>query len=202
MPEVSYLNKQNKISTAINELNNHPASYKRPSVNSVVKNFGIPETTLRHAVRNGGPPKRRGPSTILTEHEENQLVGYCINMQRLGFGLTKSGVNHCVMEIMRHNNRLHPFGDKGPGRDWWARFMRDHSELSFRAPQELSEARTQRANATIVNDHFNKLKQVINQNSLIAMQIWNMDETGFVLVPKLEKVVAKKGSRQVMLQIV
>ena len=81
MPEVSYLNKQTKISTAINELNNHPAGHKRPSINSVVKNFGIPETTLRQAVKNGGPPKHRGPSTILTEHEENQLVGYCINMQ-------------------------------------------------------------------------------------------------------------------------
>ncbi|RIB29032.1 hypothetical protein C2G38_2156355 [Gigaspora rosea] len=157
MPEVSYLNKQSTILTAINELNNHLAGHKRPSVHSVVKNFGIPKTTLRCAAKNGGPPKHRGPSTILTEYEENQLV------------------------------------DKWPERDWWTRFMRDHFELSFRAPQELSEACAQRANATIVNDHFNKLKQVINQIHL-QMQIWNMDETGFVLVPKLEKVVAKKGS--------
>lgn len=197
MPEVSYLNRRNVISAAINELNNYPTGSKRPSVNSVAKDFGLSEATLRRAIKNGSLPNRQGPPTILTEHEENQLIGYCMNMQQLGFGLTKSGVNHCVMEIMRQNKRLHPFGDKGPGRDWWTRFMRDHPELSFRAPQELSEARAQRANPTIINDHFNKLETIINENSLTATQIWNMDETGFVLVPKLEKVIAKKGSRQV-----
>ncbi|CAI2201604.1 16801_t:CDS:1, partial [Funneliformis geosporum] len=71
--------------------------------------------------------------------------------------------------------------------DWWKRFMRDHPELSIRTPQELSEARAQRANATIVKDHFDKLKQIIYENSLTAIQIWNMDETGFVIVPKSEK---------------
>ena len=75
--------------------------------------------------------------------------------------------------------------------------MRDHPELSFCIPQNLSQARAQKANKTIVDDHFKKLKKIINENSLTAAQIWNMDETGFVIVPKLEKVIAKKGSRQV-----
>ncbi|CAG8622265.1 3393_t:CDS:1, partial [Paraglomus occultum] len=118
-------------------------------------------------------------------------------MQKLGFGLTRSGVNHCVMEIMRLNKRPHPFGENGPGQDWWARFMRDHPELSFRITQELSEARAQKANATVVKDRFEKLHQIIHEFSLTAAQIWNMDETGFVIIPKLEKVVARKGARQV-----
>ena len=189
MPEISYLNRRDTISAAINELNKYPVDHKRPSINSVAKDFKLPEATLRRAFKNGSPPNHRGPSTILTEHEENQLVGYCINLQQLGFGLTKSGVNHCVIEILQRNKRPHPFGDKGPGRDWWTRFMRDHPELSFRVPQELSEARAQRANATIIKDYFDKLKKIINENSLTAMQIWNMDETGFFLVPKLDKVL-------------
>ncbi|CAG8741633.1 6530_t:CDS:2, partial [Cetraspora pellucida] len=196
MLQVSYINRQNKISSALNELNNS-ANPKCPSINSVAKNFGLSEATLRHAAKNGGPSKHRNPSTILTKHKKNQLVGYCINMQWLGFGLTKSGINHCVMEIMDHNKRLHPFGDKGPGRDWWTRFMRDHPKLSFCIPQELSKAYVQRANATIIKDHFDKLKQIINENSLTVLQVWNIDETEFVLVPKLKKVFAKKGSHQV-----
>ena len=67
--------------------------------------------------------------------------------------------------------------------------MRDHPELSFRVPQELSEARAQKANKVIVKDHFQKLQKIINENSLTATQIWNMDETGFTVVPKLEKVL-------------
>jgi len=193
----AYVNRRDSISAALAELNKYPVGSKRPSVNSIANDFGLSEATLRRAIKNGGPPNRQGPPTVLTKHEEEQLVGYCINMQKLGFGLTKSGVNHCVMEIMQQNKRQHPFGETGPGQSWWSRFMRDHPDLSFRVPQELSEARAQKANATIVRDHFNKLKQIIDENLLTAMQIWNMDETGFTLAPALEKVIAKKGTRQV-----
>ncbi|CAG8734529.1 11856_t:CDS:1, partial [Racocetra fulgida] len=84
MPPVSYINRRNAIREALDELNNYSPNFKRPSVNSVAKSFGIAETTLRRAVKNGNPPNRTGPSTVLTEHEENQLAGYCINVQRLG----------------------------------------------------------------------------------------------------------------------
>ncbi|CAG8811678.1 23797_t:CDS:2, partial [Cetraspora pellucida] len=68
----------------------YPVGTKRPSVNHAARNFGLSEATLRCAIKKGGPPNHQGPPTILTEHEENQLVGYCMNMQQLGFGLTKS----------------------------------------------------------------------------------------------------------------
>ena len=197
MPQDPQTLRNNNIHAALEALENYPINTKRPSVNSVAKKFGLPETTLRRAVKNGVSSRHQGPSTILTNHEEKQLASYCINMQKLGFGLTRSGVNYCVMEIMQSNKRIHTFNENGPGKDWWARFMRDHSELSFCTPQNLSEARAQKANATIVKDHFDKLQQIIYENSLTATQIWNMDETGFVIVPKLEKVIARKGSRQV-----
>ena len=136
-------NNQNKLEdeqrkailAAINEFKNYPTNIKQPSISKLAKDYGIAKTTLKHAIDNDGPPKRPGPPTVLTEYEESQLVGYCMNMQRLGFGLTKSGVNYCVMEIMRSNKRPHSFGDDGPGRDWWTRFMKDHPELSFRVPK-------------------------------------------------------------------
>ncbi|CAG8827420.1 19488_t:CDS:1, partial [Cetraspora pellucida] len=171
-------NRNKTILAALNEYKNYPPNVKHPSISSIARDYDIPRITLHRAIKNDSPPKRQGPPTILTEHEESQLVGYCINMQKLGFGLTRSGVNHCVMEIMRCNKRPHPFGDNGPGRDWWRCFMKDHPKLSFHVPQELSEAQAQRANAVIVKNHFDKLKQVINEHSLTAMQIWNMDETG------------------------
>ena len=101
MPPVSYINRRNTIQAALNELNNCTPNSKPPSVNSVAKSFGIPETTLRRAVKNNGPLNRSGPPNILTEHEENQLAGYCINIQRLGFGLTRSGVNHCIRGVTK-----------------------------------------------------------------------------------------------------
>ncbi|RUS19966.1 hypothetical protein BC937DRAFT_86642 [Endogone sp. FLAS-F59071] len=79
-------------------------------------------------------PFRQGPPKVLTDHEEEQLLEYCINMQKLGFGLTKSGVNHCIMEIL---NSWPPFSEDSPGKNWWKCFMRDSPNLSFRGPQEL-----------------------------------------------------------------
>jgi hypothetical protein len=166
--------KQNAIKSALKEIKDSQSNPKPPSHRSIAKKYGIPETTLRRAIENDGPLDRPGPAKVLTDYKEEQLVGYCLNMQRLGFGLTRSGVNQCVMDIIRQNNQPHPFRECGPGQSWWERFMRDHSELSFRVPQALNEARAQRANPIIVKDHFKKLQEIIESHSLTADRIWNM----------------------------
>jgi DDE superfamily endonuclease len=158
--------------------------------------FDLPETTLRRARKNG-VPARRGPPTILTYEEEQEIVGYCLNMQKLGFGLTKAAVNFTIMQLLRTQGRDHPFSDGGPGQAWWARFLRDHPELSFRIPQELTEARAQRANETVIRNHFEKLAETVRYHSLTADRVWNFDETGFQISSRLEKVLAEKNSRQV-----
>ncbi|CAG8692389.1 845_t:CDS:2, partial [Gigaspora rosea] len=45
-------------------------------------------------------PNHRGPPTILTAYEENEIASYCLNMQQLGFGLTKEAVNTIVIQIL------------------------------------------------------------------------------------------------------
>ncbi|CAG8527102.1 12186_t:CDS:2 [Cetraspora pellucida] len=158
MPQVSYINRQNTISIALDKLNNYPVGSKQPSLNSVANEFGLAEAMLRRVAKNDGPLGCPRPSTIFTKQEEDQLAGYCINIQKLGF---------------------------------------DHTELSICTPQELTEAHAQQANATIINDHFEKLQKIVHENSLTAVQIWNMDETGFILVPKSRKVIARKDACQV-----
>ncbi|CAG8620723.1 24334_t:CDS:2 [Cetraspora pellucida] len=53
------------------------------SINSTALKFSILETTLRHVIKNS-LPKCSGSETILSKHKEEQLVGYCKNMQMLG----------------------------------------------------------------------------------------------------------------------
>jgi DDE superfamily endonuclease len=166
------------------------------SVRRVALEHGIAEQTLRDAVNRGGVPKRPGPPTILTANEENELVGYCLNMQKMGFGLTKAAVNTMIMQILAANNRTHPFKN-GPGYKWWKRFMCDHPQLSFRVPQELSKARAAKGNPTVIQNHFITFKQLIHEHSLTADKIWNMDECGFNISARLQKVLAQKNTRQV-----
>src|SRR5215216_558595 len=96
------------------------------------------------------------------------------------------------MEILRSDKRDHSFTNKGPGKAWWSCFMKDHPDLSFRVPQALSEACAQRGNPIIINDYFKKLQIIIQEHSLTADRIWNMDETGFVLSPKFRRFFLKK----------
>jgi hypothetical protein len=141
MPKQSKKATQNiAIQAALKILKNPSINEKTPTVNGTANRFGLSEATLRRAINNGGPLNCSGPAKYLTDHEEQQLVGYCMNMQRLGFGLTKSGVNYCVLEIFRQNKRFHPFNKSGPSRSWWTRFMKEYSNLSFRVPQALTEA--------------------------------------------------------------
>src|SRR4051794_19715836 len=73
------------------------------------------------------------PPTVLTAEEEEELVGYCLNMQKLGFGLTEAAVNTTIMKIIKEQHRRHPFKD-GPGTLGGSAFMRDHQQPSFRVP--------------------------------------------------------------------
>jgi len=104
--------RENNIKAALSALKEPLPDGKHPSVNRTALSFGISRASMRRAIANGGPPSRRGPPKVLTTHEEKQLIGYCLNMQKLGFGLTRSGVNHCVMEILRLSQRKHPFNGK------------------------------------------------------------------------------------------
>jgi len=74
-------------------------------------------------------------------------------------------------------------------------------KVSFRLPiyflSSATAARAQKANPTVVYDHFKKLRNVVDRNSLTADKIYNMDETGFNIIPRLQKVLAAKNSRQV-----
>ncbi|CAG8744029.1 20853_t:CDS:2 [Cetraspora pellucida] len=127
--------KQNAISSALKELNDSQTNPKSPSYRSLAKKYSIPETTFRHAIKNDGSLDRSGLAKVLTNHEEQQLVGYCLNMQRLGFGLARSGVNQCIIDIVQQVTDPTP------------------------------------------------LKKV--------------DQTGFIINPTLQKVIAKKDAHQV-----
>ncbi|CAG8540871.1 320_t:CDS:2 [Cetraspora pellucida] len=177
-PKIEIQNPNNKLKNKFNRTTQETAIksalkvlYKLnpPSIRAATSSFSLSETTLRCVFKTKSVPDCSSPATVLSSYEEEQLVGYYINMQRLGFGLTRSEVNHCVMNIVNSDS----------------------------LPQALSKTCIQKANPTIIKDHFDKLNKIIQDNLLTSDCIWNMDETGFVIVPKVEKVITIKGSHQI-----
>jgi len=169
--QITYSTYQNTLKAALDVLTNPSINSERPTLCAITQSFGVIETTLRRILKNNSVPNCTGPSIILSTHEEMQLVGYCKNMQKLGFGLIRSGVNYCIMEIIRSNNHDHLFTDKGSDKAWWIHFMKEHSDLSFRVSQALSEVCAQRANPIIIKDHFDKLHQIIKKYTLTTDHI-------------------------------
>lgn len=155
------------------------------------------ETLRRRVVEEVGLECRPGPSTVLTEYEE-ELSLYCIKMADMGFGLSQSDIMAVAFKIAEGSGRKHPFKDGAAGRAWFDGFRSRHPKLTLRSTQS-SHARASSANHGILSDYFAKLGAVCAKLNLLSkpMQIYNMDETGVSVVHKPGKVVTEVGCRNV-----
>ncbi|KAK7092313.1 hypothetical protein V1264_008076 [Littorina saxatilis] len=103
-------------------------------------------------------------------------------------------------QIAEMNRINHAFNKekKTAGKDWYRLFMRRHPEISLRQPEATSFARAEGFNREAVNRYFNLLEELVDDNSLHASRIFNMDETGISTVQKkCQKVLAQKGKHQI-----
>jgi hypothetical protein len=88
--------------------------------------------------------------------------------------------------------------NKQAGADWFSAFIKRHQKLSIRKPQATSLARATAFNKTTVADFFAKLSIVYERFPNISPHdIWNVDETGITTVQKPDRIIARKGCRQV-----
>ena len=78
--------------------------------------------------------------------------------------------------------------------------MERHDDLRRRKAQMLNPARAQKVNKYVVNDYFEKLKEVLLKLNLINKpeRVFNMDEKGCRLtLHKQQQVLARKGEKRV-----
>ena len=163
--------------------------------NKAALEHGVPKTTLKDRisgrVKHGKNP---GPSSFLTNEEENELASFLTKACKMGQGKTKQEVLYIVKRIVekKHGEKEEEyFSFSGEG--WWHGFMRKHSELSLRCSDPLSYCRSRAVCKESLESYFTLLKQTLEQNNLMDRSacIYNMDETGMPLDSKQLKKVAK-----------
>ena len=84
------------------------------------------------------------------------------------------------------------------GRDWFGNFFNRHPNLSMRKPESTSIARAQCLNRPVMNAFYDQLEILYEKHNFTPDQIFNIDETANPTVLDKEKVLAEKGTHQVM----
>jgi hypothetical protein len=128
------------------------------------------------------------------------LEKYILFASSIYFGLSPKDIRKIAFELAISNNLKVPESwesNKLAGSDWFTSFMKRHLSLSIRTPEATSLARATSFNQHNVRSFFDNLESVIKQYNFQPHDIWNMDETGVTTVQKPNKVVARKGFKQV-----
>ena len=121
---------------------------------------------------------------MLPENLENELVQYCLDMERRFFGIKIDGLRRLAYELAEANGIEHKF-DKTKmlaGWKWYYGFMRRHAELTLTAPENTSMARAQGFNKSRVHAFFHILGEIYDREQLSPDRLYNMDETSLSTV--------------------
>lgn len=104
-----------------------------------------------------------------------------------------------MQSFLEKSKQKNPFVNNRPGRKWMNLFLKRHPEISVRHTEILSKAR-----ASVTEEDIRKwfvdLKQYLTEEGAHDIlenpsRIFNMDETGMSLCPKIGKILGEKGEK-------
>lgn len=137
---------------------------------------------------------------MFTDQQENHLEEYLKTASDIYFGLSVREVRKFAYDYATALRIKYPESwneRKMAGEDWFTYYMKRHRALSVRTPEATSLARASSFNRENVSMFFDNLQTVLNRLKLEAAQIWNMDETGITTVQKPNRIVGRRGYKQV-----
>jgi len=161
--------------------------------------FGVPRKTLtRHILGKVNKPGSLGRfECVLPVEIEEAIVNHAIKLQRMLFGLSTADLQRLAFEIAERQKIPHCFTGKMAGNSWLRGFLARHPSLAIRSPEPTSIHRAIGFNAPCKQAFFKLYSEELQKNSFTPDKIFNVDESGFTVVHKPGKVLAKKGEKQV-----
>lgn len=170
------------------------------SIRQAGRNYNVPHSTIINKLKNRSPAKRKmGPSSILTEEEEQLLIRWITACAKKGFPLSKRLLCETVQDIVKTDNRSTPFNDGLPGKTWFNAFLKRHPQISQRQAESINTARACVTEEAIRKWHEEIRSYLISENAVNILEdpsrILNSDESGFATNPKTGLVLGPKGMK-------
>lgn len=137
---------------------------------------------------------------IFTKNQETCLADYLKKASDIYYGLTPKQVRKFAFQYGQHLNLNMPPSwtvNQMAGEDWLSAFLKRQTTLSIRTPEATSQARASSFNRTNVKLFFDNLKTVLDRLKIESCDMWNVDETGITTVQRPDKVVARRGFKQI-----
>ena len=166
------------------------------SVRRAALDYNVPKSSLGDRVSGRTVPgSKSGPLPYLNTMEEAEVVQFLSRCASIGYGKSRKEVLSLVQSVLDSKGV-----QKTVTNGWWESFCRRHPNLSLRSAAPLSLVRAQASNPEMINRYFDLLEHTLEENELTDQpgQIFNMDESGMPLDPKVPKVVADRGSSVTM----
>lgn len=148
----------------------------------------------------GAPTVGYPEKTVFTASEEKILCDYLLNCAAANFGLRTKETRTFAYKLAVEYNKNIPSSwteNQMAGEVWLRSFMKRHPILSLRLPQPTSIARATSFNRTNVELFFQNYTRVVDKYQLQGKDIWNMDESGITTVQKPDRIIARRGQKQV-----
>lgn len=184
-----------KLEAAVNAVKTKRMTYFKAQAT-----FGVPKTTIENALKEKYPSS--GRTTTLTYQEEQDLVDWIVHTAGRGFPITRIQLADSVQLFLNRESRTPLFTHNRPGKDWLRRFIGRHSAIiAPRLSENLSRSRAKLSEASI-RKWFADVNQYLDTENVSTVlkdprRVFNIDETGFMLNPTRDRVLAKRGQRNV-----
>ncbi|XP_063978858.1 uncharacterized protein LOC135163389 isoform X2 [Diachasmimorpha longicaudata] len=171
---------------------------KNMSIRHAARKFHIPYSTLLTKVKKLSSPRihKRGHVRILSQEHEEQLVQGILHRRINGFPITKRQIYDSITALFKALKIITCFPDNGPGATWYKSFRKRH-KLTETTLQNVDTCRKAGTEESLKN-WFTNVKNFLGCRGLLdidASRVFNCDEAGFILTPRLKKGLVRRKEK-------
>ena len=163
---------EGKLLLAAQAINQEP----KLSIRATAQIYGISRNTLKRRVdRTKSRPDTTPNSRKLTDLEESTIIRYVLDLDAQSFPPRLRGVEDMANRLLADRN------EPPVGVNWASNFVKRHQQLSTLFTRRYDYQRAQCEDPDVINAWFQLVRNTIAKYGVENSDIYNFDETGFMM---------------------